>query len=277
MECDEDLLETAVRRKSALAALAEEPRHRRELQAELDLSKTTCHRIVRTFDEKNLVRRTESGYDLSLLGRIVAEAVTRFEGNVETACRLNPLLELFESSSERIDDSVFTDADVTWAVERDRSLTLDKGVELVKDSAVIRVLDWTPVPELYLEEIFGIIAEGGMKAESIYPKAEVETRLERLPELHEELADSDARARYWVDDDVPPWGMTIYGDSLVQLRAYEPDSGAYVLDATADDPEAVEWAMDVFTTYRDRAEPLTAIDDLPDWGDYSWGTTRQGE
>lgn len=270
MECDDDLLETAVRRKPALAALAEEPRHRRELQAELDLSKTTCHRIIRSFDEKGLVRRTESGYELSPLGRIVAAEVSRFEENVETACRLNPLLELFESSAESFDYGVFTDADVAWAVERDRSFTLDRSVELVKDCDVIRVIDWTPVPELYLEKILDIIAEDGMKAEAIYPKAEVETRLERFPELHEKQADSDAQPRYWVYDDVPAWGMTIYGDSLVQLRAYERDTGAYVLDATADDPEAVEWAMDVFSTYRERADPLTAIDDLPDWGDYSW-------
>lgn len=277
MGCEEDLLETAVRRKSALATLAEEPHHRRELQAELDVSKTTCHRIIRTFDEQNLVRRTESGYGLSLLGRILAEEVTRFGENVGTACRLNPLLELFESSSEAFEYRVFVDADVTWEVERDRSTTIDRGVELVKGCEVIRVLDWTPVPELYLEEIFGIIAEEGIDVESIYPTAEVETRLERFPELHEQLVESDARPRYWVSDDVPPWGLTIYDDSLVQLRAYEPDTGAYVLDATADDPEAVEWALDVFSTYRDRARPLTGIDDLPDWGDYSWGSQRQSE
>lgn len=270
MEFDEDFLKTAVNRRPVLAALAERPHHRRELQKRFDLSKTTCHRIIRSFDEQDLVQRTESGYDLTLLGRIVAEQVTQFEGNLKTAYRLQPLLELFEVSDDEFEYSVFADADVNWTVERDQSFTIDRGVELVKNSDILRVLDWTPVPELYIEKIFHIIADNEMKVESIYPKAEVETRLETFPELHEELIEAGANPRYWVYEDVPPWGMTIYGDSLVQLRAYEQQSGAYILDATADTPSAVDWAMNIFAKYRDRATPLTEIDDLPDWGDYSW-------
>lgn len=269
MEFD-DLLETAVDRRSVLAALADEPHHRRELQERLDLSKTTCHRIVRSFDEKGLVRRTDGGYELTLLGRTVAERVAEFEGDLRTAYRVRPLLDLFESSETAFDPELFADADVNWVVERDESFTIDRGVELVEDRDVVRVLDWTPVPKLYVEKIFRILAENGTDVESVYPKAEVRTRLETFPDLHEELAESAARPRYWVYDDVPPWGMTIYDDSLVQLRAYDQQSGAYVLDATTDDPGAVDRAMDVFSEYRDRADPLTEVADLPDWGDYSW-------
>lgn len=270
MKFDDKLLETAVGRKPVLVALLEGPHHRRELQEQLDLSKSTCHRIIRSFDENGLVQRTSSGYGLTLLGRIVAEQVKQFEEGLKTACQLQPLLELFESSADEFDYVVSTDADVDWVVERDPPLTIDRDVEFVERSDVIRVIDWTPVPELYIEKIFQIIGEDGMRAESIYPKDEVEHRLEKFPESHDQLIEREAKPRYWVYDDVPPWGMTIYDDSLVQLRAYEQQSGAHLLDATTDDPRVAEWAMDIFADYRERADPLSDVDDLPDWGDYSW-------
>lgn len=266
---DEEVLEIALNRKDVLLALAAGPRHRRELQEGFDISKTTCHRIIRSFDENALIQRTESGYEVTLLGRIVAEQVSRFEETVETAYRLDPLLGLFESNEGDIDDSVFTEGDVQWSVEREQP-SLDTGVERVRNADVLRVLDWTPVPDLYLERIFEIMAENGTRSEAVYPRDEIRSRLERFPDLHDHLLEAGNGHRYWAHEDVPPWGMTIYDDSLVELRAYDQDSGAYVLEATSDDERAVSWAMDVFTDYRGRAARLTDIAELPDWGDYSW-------
>lgn len=268
-EFDDDVLETVVDRKDVLLALATEPRHRRELQESFDISKTTCHRIVRSFDERGLVRRTEDGYEATVLGRIVAEQLARFEETVETAYRLAPLLELFESADEPFDRTVVTDAEVNWEVEREQA-SLDRGVERVRNADLLRVVDWAPVPDLYIERIFQIMAENGTDSEAVYPESVVQSRLERFPDLHRRLSEASGSHRYWVHEDVPPWGMTIYDDSLVELRAYEPETGAYVLDASSEHPDAVDWAMDVFTDYRDRADPLTEFPDLPDWGDYSW-------
>lgn len=276
MDSDDELIELAVTRKDALAALSEGSRRRRALQEELDVSKTTCHRILRSFDERGLVRRTEAGYELTLFGRIVAEQTVAFEERVASAARLQQLLELFDASDvtvandggESFEFDIF--ADVEWTVAADQSFSIDRGIDRVEGVDVLRVLDWTPVPDLYHERILRILADNAARVESIYPKSEVKDRLDRFPELHDELLEKGARPRYWVYDDVPPWGMSIYDDALVELRAYDRESGAHVLDATADDPDAVDWALDVFAEYRARAVALTEIDDLPDWGDYSW-------
>ena len=268
-EFDEDVLQTAINRKDVLSALATEPHHRQEIQDRFDISKTTCHRIIRSFDEKGLIRRTEAGYEVTLLGHIIAKQVTQFEHVAETAYRLDPLLKLFESSDEEFDYSIFTDVDISWSVEQDQAL-IDSGVERVRNAERLRVLDWTPVPDLYIERLFGIMIENGIRSEAIYPKQEVKNRLENFPDLHDELLEAGTGSRYWVYEDVPPWGMTIYDDAVVELRAYDRETGAYVLDATSNDAPAVEWAENVFTKYRSHADPLTDVDDLPDWGDYSW-------
>lgn len=269
MDVADELLELAVTRKDALAALADGPRHRRELQDELEVSKTTSHRILRSFDDHDLLRRTESGYELTLYGRVLAEQTTKFDASVSTTTRVQPLLELFESSDLPAAYDVFVDPDVDWSVEEEAA-SIDRGIDRLEDLDVLRVLDWTPIPDLYQEKSLRTLAESETRSESIYPKAEVTHRLERFRDLHDALLEAGARARYWVYDDVPEWGLSIYDDDLVELRAYDRQSSGYILEATSDDPTAVDWALDIYSTYRDRATPLTDIDDLPDWGDYSW-------
>lgn len=260
----EDLLETAVRRKAVLQRLHEGPAHRRDLQTELDLSKTTCHRIIRTFDDEGFIRRSESGYELTRLGEVVATAVDHFEDTVETAYLMRPLLEQLETAGTEFPTSLLTDPDVEWVIERDSSLGLDRGMQRVRETETLRVMDWTPVPELYLEKIYGIIAEEGINAESIYPAERMKHRLETFPELQAAMEDSDAERQHWIYEDVPPWGMSIYDESLVELRAYEPETGAYILEAATEHPSVVEWAHSIFADYRNRADPLEEREDLPD-------------
>ncbi len=270
MAPDDGLIDVAVDRSEALAVLAAGPYHRRELEAELGVSKTTCHRIVRAFDEHGLVRRTDDGYALTAFGRVVAHRTTSFEAHLETAARLQPLLDLLDDWAGSFDPSLFADDEADWRVHGEESYSIDQGLELVEGIDILRVLDWTPVPDLYQEKILRILTENEVDAESIYPAAEVEDRLERFPELHDDFSESGARPRYWVCEDVPPWGLSIYDDSLVELRAYDQQSGAYVMSAVSESDRAVEWGLDVFRDYRERATPVTEIEDLPDWGDYSW-------
>lgn len=270
MAFDAELLELAVARKDALAVLSEGPHRRRGLQEALGVSKTTSHRILRSFEERGLTRRTEDGHELTLFGRIVADRTARFEAGVERATRLRRLFGLFETTPESFEYDVFRDPDVDWTVAESESYSIDRGIERVRGVDVLRVLDWTPVPDLYHEEILRILADDAARVESVYPKSEVKDRLEQFPDRHEELIEAGTRPRYWVYEDVPPWGMSIYDDELVELRAYDQQSGAYLLDATSNHPDAVDWALEIFAAYRDRASPVTAFDDLPDWGDYAW-------
>lgn len=264
---DENLLETAVDRKEVLRALRDAPYHRRELQRTLDISKTTCHRIIRTFDEEGLVNRTDEGYALTELGHILAEEVLKFEQTVETAYLMDPLLQLFEADGTPFDRSLITDDSVEWTVDRDSSMGLDRGMSRVRETDTLRVMDWTPVPELYIEKIFDIIIEQDIRAESIYPASRVQHRLEKFPDIHADLRDAGSQKEYWIHEDVPTWGMSIYEESLVELRAVEPDTGAMILEASSRDQPAIDWALNIWKGYRREATRMDDFDDLPDWDD----------
>lgn len=266
MAVDDDILELAVKRKPVLAVLADRAHHRQELEERLDISKATCHRIVRSFDEHGLLRRTDRGYELTELGHVVADQVGAFERNIHTAYDLEPLLEAFESAPVDFDVEVFTDSNVVRPEPDDPSPPIHRYLELFRDARSVRTIARTSfLPPLYLEEIFESAFDPDKKGGIvIYPKSVVSNRYETYPDWHRNVADAGIPLRYRVYD-TSPFGMTIFDDDHVGLRAYDEDTGTLVLFADTDDPAAIAWAERVFEYYYEESEPLSAFDEFPDW------------
>lgn len=263
---DQDVLETAVARKPALAALAEEPHHRRELQEALDLSKTTCHRIVRSFDEKGLLRRTDRGYELTRLGEVVETQVDRFDANVRAAYRLRPLLEAFEPTDVAFDVELFTDATVTRPRPDDPSPPMNRGWERFREAELetIRIVDGTQfAPPLYERSVIETAIESEVTGEAIIPRSYAEHLVSEYPDLHRAFEGEGARVRYRIHDDIP-FGMTLH-DEYMELRAYDDETGSLLLFVDTDDPDALAWGEEVYEHYHEKADPPSAVESLPDW------------
>lgn len=265
MEFDDELLELAVQRRPVFTALAEEPRHRRELQEELDLSKTTCHRIIRSLDEWDLVQRSDRGYQLTELGRVVEAQVRNFDRTVRTACRLRPLLDAFGAAEVDFEVELFSDATVTRPEPEDPTPPISRYLELFRAAESVRTLDRTSfIPPLYIEEIFELALEDGKHGLAIYPPSVVRKRYDEYPDIHRRAVAREGRPLYRVYDAVP-FGLTLYDDDRVALRAYDDETGALVLLADTGDPDAVSWAEDVFRHYYERSAPPDAFDEFPEW------------
>lgn len=261
----DDLLETVVRRKSALAALAAEPQHRRELQECLGVSKTTCHRIVRTFKNEGLIRQTNSGYELTPVGQVIESQVEAFQQGIRTATELEPLLAAVESAEISFDIDLFTDARITRPTPEEPSGPVDRFLELFRDCETVRTVDCTSfVPPLYIQEMFETGLVDDRMGVAVLPESVVETRFAEYPDIHRRIAEEDALIRYRIHDEVP-FGLTVYDTDHVGLRAYDDETGVPLLFADTDNPEAVAWATDVFEQYYNQSEPAAAVDSLPDW------------
>jgi len=261
---DEAVLTTAVKRRPVLSALAEEPHHRKELQAALDLSKTTCHRIVRSFDEKGLLRRTDSGYELTALGGVVHEQVDAFGGTVRTAYRLQPLLDAFEQVGVAVDIELFVGARITEPEPGDPYPFADRTMELFRRSETLRIVDCNQlVPPLYVEEMLETAIQTGMAGEFVVTETIALGNVQEFPDLQRQIADGEAAAKYLVHDGIT-FGMGIYDDHL-DFRAYDEETGTPVLYVDTDDPDAIEWARDVYDRFAEAARPATELDGFPDW------------
>lgn len=264
---DDELLEIAVGRRPVLAALAESPRHRRELQEKLDISKTTCHRIVRTFDDRGLLERTDKGYTLSKKGELVAQQTDQYHRNIRAACLLEPIAARFEESEVDFDLELFADARVTRPEPDNPTVPINREFQIFRDSETHLKVDYNQyIPPLYIEQLADIIVEQGMQFEHVLPKEMVEQQLSQFPDLHRKQADGEieAQVKYRICEDVP-FGMVIFDRSHVVLRAYDDETGSVEVMVDTDDPDAVAWAEDVYEHYRERADPPAEVDGLPDW------------
>lgn len=264
-EFDEEILETAVERRSVLAALADTPHHRKELQEELDISKTTCHRIVRTFDEKGLLRRTDSGYELTRKGELIQEQVARYYRNVRAADTLEPIATAFDRTDVRFDIELFADATITRPDPSDPTRPVTREFELFQEADTFRTVDGNQyIPSLYLEKLFELGIEKGMRGEHITTLEIIKNRIDDHPEVHKKHQDVQAQLRYRIHDDIP-FGLVLYDDEHVIVRAYDDETGSVIVMADTDNPDAIGWAETVIEQYREAADPPAAFPELPDW------------
>lgn len=73
-----------------------------------------------------------------------------------------------------------------------------------------------------------------------------------------------AQLRYRIHEDIP-FGLVLYDDTHIVVRAYDDERGSAIVMADTDNPDAVEWAKDVVNQYREAAEPPSAFEEFPDW------------
>lgn len=262
---DEKILKTAVTRRRVLTALSEAPHHRRELQDEFDISKTTCHRIVRTLDDNGLLRRTEDGYELTEKGDLVESYVNEYFEHVRAAFRLEPFVTAFGETDREFDLEAFVGARITRPAATDPTLPLSREFEIFQAADRFSVVDGNQhIPTLYLEQLYEIGTEQGMTGEHIAPKSVIEKRVTEFPELHKKVPELEATIKYRIVDE-PPFGLTLYDNEHVVLRAYDDETGSIALLVDTADEDAADWAADVIDHYREQAESPASFDDLPDW------------
>lgn len=212
-----------------------------------------------------LLRRTERGYALTELGRVVHEQVDEFESSVRTAYRLQPLAETFERAGVDFEFDLFRNAATTRPEPGNPYPFVDRTLELFGDSDTIRVVDCNPlVPPVYVERMLEIALETEMSGEFVVTEEIARGTLERFPELQREVAESDETGgEYRVHDDIP-FGLALYDDHL-DVRVYDAETGTPTLYADTDDSAALEWAEQVYEEYYEKSEPAASLEGFPDW------------
>lgn len=264
-EFDEEMLRIAVDRRGALSTLAGEPLRRGELQDELDISKTTCHRIIRQFEKRGLIRRTGDEYELTKKGELVEEHVDNYYEKMRLTSQLEPLVAAFDSTDVGFDIELFTDARITRPDPNNPTLPINREFELFEQAETFRTLDGNQyIPSMSLEQMFEIGIEREMQGEHITTKEIAKKRVTEHEELHRQHADVGAQLRYRIHEHIP-FGLVVYDESHVVVRAYDEETGSVRVMADTDSPAAIAWAEDVIAQYRGEADPPAAVEGLPDW------------
>lgn len=243
---DTNQLVDIIRHAPILQSILREPRDRREMEDDLDVSRPTSHRFVRWLDEHGYAEKHDGRYRLTGPGEAVAEETLRFEANVRTTHRLAPLLSRICDDHEEFVVEPFVDATVTEATPADPLRPIRRFADLVDHSERIRGFNATHIAPLSYESLHERLVEE-KEVEFIHLHDAAETLLESYPDIaRQAMARGDLALR---TRDALPYGLVLF-DDRVALAGFDEVNGAMAVLVDTDSPIAREWGEQVYTAVR---------------------------
>lgn len=238
-----------VRRAPLLKELQEGAYDRRELQDRLKISRATSHRHTRLLGELGLIEKVSGKFRLTESGKLLANALVRFERDAQVALQLAPLLEAIQPTLEQLDVEAFADATVTNADRGDPYKPMARFIALVQETETLRGFDMDLIAPFYIAEIHQRIV-GGLETEEIALPDVVEDTIEHYPDTCA-AACASGNLTVWLHDDLP-FGLAIF-DECVGIGVFDEDSRT--VRQFVDTPSAAvhKWANAVYKSYKEEA------------------------
>jgi predicted transcriptional regulator len=250
METDE--LIDIIRHRELLEVLVAGPLDRNDLEAQLDVSRATSHRFTRWLSDHDLATRVDNRFELTGKGQAYADAIIHLERDLRAATTLAPLLESICESHREFVVAPFADGTVTTATPEDPYAPATRFVQLLRESESLRGFNTTQMLPSALGGAAGQLFDD-IDMELIYLPNVVDSLFKNHPEQVQDAIDAGhltLRVR-----EALPYGLAIF-DDRVGVAGYDEQTGTMRVFVDSDSAIARGWAERVFTTYRDRSEPL---------------------
>lgn len=227
-----------------VAALADGPRSKSALEADLGVARSTVYKGLRELEGVGVVRATNDGYALTQFGRLARRKCDDYRATVARLCVVRSVLE-----------AVPREANLPLSfVERSRVVLPDRYAperplttfESVADDAdCVRTLSPVAIPR-FMPDIHDDVASGDREIE-IVVESEALDVLRTEYEAFDEAVDAGLRA--YESPGSIPFGLTIFDGEAVSLAAYAGDGSLRgLLLCTC--PNAGTWAETLYERYR---------------------------
>lgn len=252
----------AMENLSVLRVLREGPRTPRDLRDELDISRSTVHRVTSRLQEHALVRRCPRGYELTPLGEVAVGEIERSVDTIETASHLVPILDAMREAETdvRFDVREFRDATVTVPTPGDpyRPVRRLSGLVQSTETTTLDGFDRTTLVSVFLDVFLERVVDGASST-FVFPRSVVASLLDDYEEQLRRAVRTGGFDLY-VREGLP-LSLTLF-DDRVAIGGYTDDDQLRVLVDT-DAKRPLETARALFESYRETATPLD------DFGDFA--------
>lgn len=252
---DIQFLTGSPQRRSVLSALCEEPGRPCELQERVDATRTTIHRILAGFLDRQWAVKRDGEYRATVTGR---QMCTRYEALLSAAERARecgPFAANLGPLADELPASALECGRLTGSSDGDPLAPVSRLTEWFRaaDGDVSAV---SPIVAEPFNEVGAELLESGVEIEYVIDREVLERSRERYAE---ELAfgrDHD-RINIYVHDDPLEIGLVV-DDSRCCVVAYDDDGNARAtLEAT--DDVTYQWARAAYERRRERAEPIAEV------------------
>lgn len=241
-------------RSAILARLHEGPCTRAGLGAATGASSATLSRVLRAFERREWIARTDQRYELTPLGAFVAVGFETLLQWMETEQQLQGLWKRMPTGLLAFDPQWVADATITLSRRDDPLAPMDRAAEIERGAARSRVLTYA-LPEPCLSAHRHGITTGTHRVEAVITRDVVRTVAgtahapwfgDALPtdRLEVFVSDSDVPHVIGINDDAVYFGVT-------------DERGAPLALIETGDETVFTWAEWIFETYRREAVVLT--------------------
>lgn len=252
---DVSYLARSENRIEVLEALAAGRKGRAALEAETGASRVTVGRILAELDRRGWIVATEDGFDVTAVGRAVAEEVGRLRETLAAADVLEPMAESLPPEFLTVDIRRLVDAEIVRADESNPLAVARVAADMMAGAEQVCVLA-SAVTSKTVDAQIRAAREDGQVSDVILTTGAVDAvRADDHLGDRVRTALSLEGVSLWETDADVPLSMGIYDDETVAVGVI--DSSAMPTATLLSEDEAVlRWAKDTFDRYRGDARPL---------------------
>lgn len=250
-----DALAVLTKRLDVLQRLCEGPAHKRDLEDELDLSRSTIDRAIRELEELSFVRKCDGGVTASAAGRNAVDHLDDFQSGLTDIVQANTVVEPLPSDSSLSVD-VLTGSDSIETTEPLPYRALEPFHEEVAGADRYRVMLPNIDDPRHVRLLYEHVVTDGQPADLLVTPTVFETL---QGEFSLRLADMAAEDGFHlrVTEEVPDYGLGLLesdGVTTVVVVVFQ-DNGAVHGTLRNETPSAVRWGETHFEeTWRQAPE-----------------------
>lgn len=240
-------------RVAIFEAIAERPRHRDEIRAQVDASRVTIARILRELEARNWIENSGKEYAVTPLGEWICDEFTRLVEEMESEHQLRAPLQWLPAEVVTFDVRCLRDAEIILLDGSDATALIRRIVKFHRSGDRIRGLARESAPEA-IENQWELTVHGDTRVELVITPEIMDSIRDHSPtaqRFREMLAEENAN--YFVYEDIPISVGIVNGAVGINLA---DEQGTLKGGVKTENETVHAWAVNLFETYRDKARPV---------------------
>ena len=249
-----DIVNTVSSRQPVLESLQTEPKDKRALVDELELSRSTIDRSIRELEMQGLVEYSDGALIVTPVGQLAIDGLSELTDTIEIGQRLEEFLEWMPMDEFGVDIRLLADADIIVAEPGDPWSMINQHIQLLKTMDEGRFL--LPITGMHAAETaHERVVENEAGCELVVEPSVAETHQAdpNYAPIVEEIVATGRVDVYQYEGELP-YGLALVGGT-VQVITAEGDEPRALLETEND--EVRDWAEGKYEEYKQQSQKLT--------------------
>lgn len=248
-----NVVEVLFRRFDVVKSLLEEPKDKRELVEDVDISRSTVDRATKELETAGLIEYIDGQFVVTVFGEVSKTELTGLLDMVSLRHQLEAFLQWIPDSQAGFELESVVDADIVVAEPGNPYNMVNEHVSAIEEASSVRAV--LPVTGLHaFEAAHEAVVNNGADYEFIV-SPDIKETYESNPNyasLYEEIVETDRFDLYVFEGSIPYYLGLL--DEAVQIGVDEAGDPRALL--TTDSSEMREWAESEHENYRQQAKKV---------------------